>query len=345
MSKITSSRAKIFDPKEVKPNRILRVRNALDDIAEEIKKAPLKNSFDVKGPVPFDDGEILRVKTLKLFDKGVLILSRDPIGGGMRVIAAEEIIIDNPKVRCVITRPVGPTFDRYVAAQLKGRDGTKGKAGAHGRGTDQHGRGYDGQSGGEGTAGNSGGTAMLPTVLFFAQNIRLGTGTTPEHEYVSFFLDGPKGGNGGRGGEGGNGGNGAKGSDGSESVVGCVHPGKNGGDGGYGGMPGRGGRAGMGVRGASIYFVGPTAVIDMMKFFSVRQEGGPAGDPGGPGKSGTGGVGGRGGDRTFWCGDGSPGADRTNLSLPRPDTGFGGENVAGRRGDQSYFTRDNSDLF
>jgi hypothetical protein len=84
----------------------------------------------------------------------------------------------------------------------------------------------------------------------------------------------------------------------------------------------------------------------VLKFFSVRQEGGDPGGVGSPGRPGVGGRNGEGGSGSFtYCNGGKGGIDRRAQWLRHPDGGFGASSGRGRRGDQDYVTRDNTDLF
>jgi hypothetical protein len=231
-----------------------------------------------------------------------------------------------------------------MAVMLKGFDGGKAPDGASGQGT-SHRRGNDGGNGFEGIPGGPGATSNLPPVFIFAKRIRLGTGTKPQSECIELFFDGVAGGYGGAGGRGGNGGPAADGQRSSSAAAWCKSGAGAGGNGGYGGMPGKGGDAGKGGGGSAIYFVSAADPIEMLKFFSVRQEGGAAGQPGSVGQPGRGGRRGQGGSGSVHCSGGEPGHDRFGEYIRRPDDGRGAPNVPGTRGDQDYIERDNGDIF
>lgn len=316
---------------------------ALPNVLQEIKAAPLLGAFDVKNEVIFSD-RILRTKVLKVFDSSTLVLTGSIIEPFI-VIAAQEVVIDNPNVRAVFTRPSATADISEMAKRLRGGDGSPGLGGGDGLYTDQYGHGAPGGNGYEGGAGFPGGTFNLPPVFIFVQDIRLGTGTVPMHECVEMYFDGYRGGFGGIGGKGGPGGRGHEGAQGEEDFWGCTRGGGRGGDGGLGGMPGLSGSAGRGGNGADVFFVAPLAKIDLLKFFSVRQEGGPPGEPGGRGNPGDGGPAGGAGRGTARCGGGKKGTEGFGRSVARPDSGLGATSIKGERGKQDYVVRNNSDLF
>jgi len=316
---------------------------ALPNVVQEIKAAPLLGAFDVKNEIVFAD-RILRTKVLKIFDKSTLVLA-GVYSEPFIAIAAQEMIIDNPSVRAVFTRPSSASDITAIANKLRGADGTVGAGGGDGLYTDQHGHGAPGGNGYEGGAGMPGRTFDLPPVFIFVQEIRLGTGTTPLHECVEMYFDGYRGGFGGIGGKGGTGGRGHEGAQGEENFWGCTRGGGRGGDGGMGGMPGLGGSAGRGGNGATVVFVAPLPKIDTLKFFSVRQEGGLPGEPGQRGNPGDGGPAGGAGRGTARCGGGVRGTDGYGRSVARLDSGLGSTNLKGTRGQQDYVVRINTDLF
>ncbi|WP_261269808.1 hypothetical protein [Sphingomonas sp. LC-1] len=314
----------------------------IEEAVRVIKATAKRGAFDIKGTVIFEDA-VLRVKTLKVFNSGKLAFS-NMLSFPFIAIAADEVIIDNPQVRAIICRPVGIEFDLQIAEMLKGADGGKAQDGVPGQGTSQR-RGVDGGNGYEGPPGGTGGTLNLPPIFLFIKRIRLGTGTKPQSECVELFFDGLPGGRGGKGGRGGNGGIGANGQRSSSGFGFCRSGGGDGGHGGYGGMPGRGGDAGRGGNGAAVFFVAASDPIEMLKFFSVRQEGGVPGEPGFVGQPGRGGRAGEGGQGSVHCHGGQRGHDRFNEYVRRPDDGRGAKSLAGARGDQDYIERDNGDIF
>ncbi|WP_156948900.1 hypothetical protein [Bradyrhizobium sp. WSM1417] len=331
---------------ELLKERDEKIRDGTDYIIEQIKRTPQRSRLDIAGaPIETSD-QIIRTSLLNIFDEGVLVLNFGPQDGDMKVIAAEQVLIDTAITRATITRPFGSAFDQVCARALRGMNGGQGKNGGNGSGTDPHGNGNNGENGGEGQRGNRGEAPINPTILIFAQSIRLANGGSPTQENIRLMFDGIRGGDGGTGGKGGTAGGGAQGSRASDGVLSCNRSGGRGGDGGYGGMPGRGGDAGRGGDGSWVYFFTPMSQQDALKFFSVRQEGGQAGTPGGPGPGGVGGPGGAGGEGSVFCDGGSAGTDRRRMpALPRPDNGVGRQGSVGKRGTITYIARDNSDLF
>lgn len=260
-------------------------------------------------------------------------------------IAAYNVYLQRPATSADSTR-----FTYSVSGTLNGTS-----PGTSPSGWDANGgyglRGGDGQPGLQGGAGR---TYQLPPVYILFQNLSVQGGNPTSSSLLSINFDGVPGGDGSIGGSGGRGGTGSRGSDAECNeiclpIVGCngfecrAGPGR-GGDGGTPGLGGVGGSGATGGNGADIHFVGPSAAISLMGFFSTsNREGAPgAGGPGG--FCGASGQKGGGGSRKCCPRDAGHGND---TSCPGPSQAKWGPsgNSPGNPGIFSTTVRDLSDLF
>jgi hypothetical protein len=319
------------------------------DVISAIKGAPLSSKDSLSGYRVLDD-QIIRVDQLTINALSTTSIRLRDINPKFPyyIIAARVINIEMPAQRkdaAVIT----------YAPQFGSLDGNGGSIGPRGSSWPDDWQDENGAFGGPGGVGENGGVgkSVIPPLVYVVYQHIFTTGGSPTSSLaLSFDLNGFRAGNGGRGGKGGQGGNGARGIAGGASgicpVCSCDRGPGIGGDAGPRGTGGRGGDAGRGGDGGSIVFIGPKGKDDqyiktISGNFQVLQAPGAPGVPGQPGEMGEGGRPGGGGEAPRPCngrssGNGSPSANPVDLGPGHP-------NSIGNRGTQSYFERDNSDLF
>lgn len=310
----------------------------IDEVLKALKAAQNNGRLDVRGSIIFEK-DVSKFDQLTFQDQSTLVLSS--INSPFIALATKTLLLDihNPKFRASISRPTGQLEDDIVA-RSNGSDGAPGDNGNHGIGAKDR-AGQPGDGGNEGKPGGWGSQVGFPPVFIFVQNFIFGTDATPSEQYFNFFFRGFHGSSGGRGGRGGNGGNGSNGEQGASGIIDCQSGAGAGGNGGNAGRGGPGGGAGQGGNGGTIYLFAPDASI--FNFTTTDIEGGLPGTPGQGGEPGTPGKGGRGGKPNGFCKAGRLGSP--GIVLDPPSWGTGQLGIAGVRGVQYVYSRDNSDIF
>lgn len=307
------------------------------DVIADIKAAPLRQSMDFTGQISLTD-RITKATRLRFANNARIIV--DNVDSEWLAIVADEIVIEAPTAKALISRPANPDAESDFAKSLAGADGTDKTRAPDGQGFDGNRNGYNGVSGADGDPGADGRTQQLPLLYIMTNQVRWGVheDSAPASAIVVMY-DGVRGGDGGDGGNGGDGGDGHVGADGDSTMFDCRHGPARGGAGGAGGAGGRGGNAGKGGDGGSVILVSPSPLIS--DFFLVRQEPGSPGMPGRGGRSGRGGSGGQGGNPRGNChGNGPNGAQ----GLTPVTLGPGATSPTGKRGVKGFLKRNVGDL-
>ncbi len=308
-----------------------------DEVINGIKSSQILQTMDFTGQIALQD-QVIKASVIRFANNAKVIIS--DVQHPWVAIVADEIIIEDPSSKALISRPAGPVADGDFSRQLAGSDAPDQPRAPDGKGTDGHRNGNPGAAGANGERGEDGGTQQLPLLYIMTNRVRWGKhqDSAPASAIVIMY-DGIEGGDGGDGGNGGYGGNGDVGADGDSDIFNCRHGPARGGDGGAGGVGGRGGNAGKGGDGGSVVLVSPSSLIS--DFFLVRQEPGGQGRPGAGGVSGKGGAGARGGRPRGHChGNGQPGSPGAN----QQSLGAGSRSSSGKRGIKGFVKRNIDDL-
>ncbi|HKH43697.1 MAG TPA: hypothetical protein VKM72_03445 [Thermoanaerobaculia bacterium] len=254
--------------------------------------ADVKAAINAVNPPP---GEVFNVSPEEAFAGQVLRFERIQFASGASLtlshehdfvaLVADELLFSSPLAKATVRFTAPPLLDGLDG--LPGKEGAAG--GSAGRGNHHGGKGGKGR---EGEDGAPGGEQSLPT-LYILTNAVKAENPPSTFPFFTMEFDGMKGGDGGDGGPGGKGGKGGDGKRGKDGFLECKRGGGNAGHGGPGGPGGHGGRGGDAGDGADVVIIGPTAVIDRLKFSEISH------NPGAPGKAGQSGAS---------AGGGNPGA-------------------------------------
>lgn len=245
------------------------------------------------------------------------------------ILAADEILFADAEGGAQIIRGLSAGA-RQPDAPPKAA-GYPGNAGRNGK------DGNNGTPGRTGLQGLPGQTLSIPDIWIFARRIGAQGTDNPTLTKVNlqFWLDGIKGSEGSRGGEGGDGQNGGDGRKGRANMGICSKGPGDGGNGGRAGTGGEGGTGGAGGDGGDVYFVGPSSVIDVLKYASISNLAATGGSGGAAGAAGAPGTGGSRGARPGTC-DGNHDGGRGGDASPH-DMGVGRVGPDGRKGQTTAY--------
>jgi hypothetical protein len=264
------------------------------EVHSAVKAAPTWDLFPVTGTELFS-GQVLKAHKLQFDSGATLQLTRLDLP--FLAICTNQILLRAPAVRSNILR--NPNF--AAADGVAGSSGSAGSSGFAGVPWGAATAGGIGQDGTAGTNGGPGGTATLPPLYLFAEEVLIHPGSPMTWFDLALDFSGVRGGAGGAGGPGGSGGNGGKGAPGKSTGFACSSEPGNGGNGGNGGGGGGGAAGGHGSDGGTLFYVGPQTGLDQLAWVKVMNRGGAGGPGGKGGHGGTGGLGGSSGTKTTFC--------------------------------------------
>ena len=306
------------------PTPLVRQNLTPDSIPPQIRQAianaPPISIFNI-GTETLDQNVIIADKVV--FNEGALAqISR--LDWPYVIIYGKEFLFSDPEGGAQLLR----TLDAKAVAPAKpdapARRSQAGRDGRHGK------KGLPGAAGQTGAVGQS---LRIPDIWLITNRIGTQGTASPTSTKVNLRIHVPgiMGSVGGDGGNGGVGQQGGSGRNGEADVFGACESGAGGGgDGGRGGSGGKAGDGGAGGSGGNVFYVGPTHVIDVLQFASVKNNGAQGGAAGKPGSPGSPGKGGSRGSHPGSCS--GPGAGGSGPLADPAHLGQGSAGAAGLKG-------------